>query len=88
MTTDGAAPIYDAMTQLCFPNRDAYDRCISAVVKKPEKAKMIIEDEQNFLDRDTSTRFEAHDSFSKMQALPPAATLSLERSGLRGTDPA
>jgi hypothetical protein len=75
MTSDGAAPIYDAMTQLCFPNRDAYDRCISVLMKKPEKAKMIIEDEQSFFDRETSPTFEAQDSFSKLQALPPSDTI-------------
>lgn len=75
MTSDGAPPSYDAVTQLCFPNRDAYDRCVSAVMTNPEKARMVIEDEQKFFDRETSPNFEAQDSCSKLQALPASATV-------------
>ena len=68
-------PFYDAMTHLCFPNRDVYARCILAVSKDPKKAGMIVDDEAKFFDREASTHFEAHDSFSALQALTPGDTI-------------
>lgn len=72
MAEDGAAPVYDAVTQMCFPDRGTQERCISAVWNNPERAKVIVEDEAMFLDRDACLHLEGQDSFSKLQQLPPS----------------
>jgi hypothetical protein len=69
MTSDGAPPIYDAVTQLCFPDRDAYDRCTSGVRNDPEKARRLAEDQAKFLDHEACVHFEAQDSCSRLQPL-------------------
>ena len=74
-TAKGAEPIYDAVIQLCFPDRDTFARCISAHQKNSEAAKIMAEDELNFLDLEAYVRFEAQDSFSKLQPLPPSNTV-------------
>ncbi|TAL02039.1 MAG: hypothetical protein EPO08_08180 [Rhodospirillaceae bacterium] len=72
MTSDGAESIYDAVMQLRFPDRDTSARCSEARRNNPELAKMIDEDELNFIARESCMQFEAQDSFSKLQPLPPS----------------
>jgi hypothetical protein len=67
MTSDGAEPIYDAVMQLGFPDRDASARCSAARLNNPELAGEIAADELNFINRDACTYFEAHDSCSTLQ---------------------
>jgi hypothetical protein len=75
MDGDTAEPVYDAVTQMCFPDREACVRATSAVWNDPEKTKIIVDDEAAFLDRETTLHLEARDSFSKLQILPPSDTI-------------
>jgi len=75
MTDDGADPIYDAVMQLCFPDREAYDRCTSSLQNHPESARILAEDEQKFLDREACVHFESQDSFSSLQAIPHTGSI-------------
>jgi hypothetical protein len=74
-TTEGIEPVYDAVMQACFPNRKAYEQCTGRVQNDPETAKIFAEDDLNFLDTSACMHFEAQDSFSKLQPLPPSDTM-------------
>ena len=75
MGSEDAEPIYDAVMQLCFPDRAAYDHCTFAVQNNAETANRLAEDELKFLDREACVHFEAQDSSSSLQPLPPSSTI-------------
>jgi hypothetical protein len=63
ITDGGAEPIYDAVIRTSFPDRAAYELC---------GADSLAEDARNFLDPEACALFEARDSSSKLQPLPPS----------------
>jgi EthD domain len=75
MNEGDAAPIYDGIAQICFQDRDACERCGSALENTPQLAGSIAADEEAFIERTTSVHFEAQDSCSNLQAVDPGETL-------------
>src|SRR5579863_5615042 len=51
MNSDGAQPIYDAVTHICFPDRDTYERCVGRLQSDPRKERLVAEDQAELLDQ-------------------------------------
>jgi hypothetical protein len=75
MGGNSAEPVYDAVMHLCFPDRNAYERWMSAVGNEPGTANEFAEDERNFRGLEATLHFEARDSFSTLKPLAPGATI-------------
>lgn len=66
-----SAPIYDVMMQLCFPDRDSFERCTGAVASDPARREEFVEDELKLFDRDSAVSFFADDVSSSLPPVEP-----------------
>jgi hypothetical protein len=54
---DAAPPVYDCVTEITFPDRASYDRCMARLMANEDLMKRIIEDEKKFIDRDSTVHY-------------------------------
>jgi EthD domain len=73
MPGDDAEPLFDVATQLCFPARNGFDRCMSALGNNRRLTELIAEDGQKMLKPGVSRHFEDQESLSTFQTLTPGA---------------
>jgi hypothetical protein len=65
-TPGGPEPVYDAITEISFPDRAAYDTCMASFAKDPEMVKIIVEDEARFIDRESTVHYLSETFVSKL----------------------
>lgn len=62
---DGAAPGFDVVMEIDFPDRAAHDRCM-AMLARPDIAREIAEDEERLFDRSATLSFTVEECESVM----------------------
>jgi len=54
---DAPPPVYDCVTEITFPDRESYDRCMARLAANPDLLNRIIEDEKKFIDRESTVHY-------------------------------
>jgi hypothetical protein len=75
MEQGGADPVFDVVTQICFPDRAAYDRCITAFMNNAKLLKGISDDGDIMVDKSKTAHVESQDDFSKLAQQPRSDTI-------------
>src|SRR5580700_623546 len=66
----GPAPLYDAVTHLCFSDRAAFERLMDANQRDPERGQKFHEDEKKFMEHLPGRQYLADDCASELQPVP------------------
>ena len=66
---DAPAPVYDCITEITFPDRASYDRCMARLVADRDLTRRIVEDEKRFIDRDATLQYIVENRESDPKAL-------------------
>ena len=66
---DAPAPVYDCITEIAFPDRASYDRCMARLVADRQLTRRIVEDEQKFIDRNATVHYIVENRASDAKAL-------------------
>ena len=68
---DAPEPIYDFVMELCFPNRESYERMRAKLMADKTMSAAIAEDEARFLDRSSVVHYVVEDVTSVLETARP-----------------
>jgi hypothetical protein len=71
VSPDAPEPVYDFVMELCFPDRESYERMKSKLMSDKELSAAIAEDEARFLDRSSIVHYVVEDVASVLKASRP-----------------
>jgi hypothetical protein len=66
---DAPEPVYDCITEITFPDRASYDRCMARLVADRQLTRRIVADEEKFIDRNATVHYIVENRASDAEAL-------------------
>jgi EthD domain-containing protein len=66
---EAPAPLCDCVTEITFPDRASYDRCMARLAADRDLSRRIVEDEKRFIDRTSTLHYIVENRSSDPAAL-------------------